>query len=49
MLQVLGTSKLATKEELIVFESLTTPQIEALAPEPHEGDDGKSREEGNLP
>src|SRR4051794_7912883 len=44
VLQVLGESKLAADEELLLLESLTTREIEPLAPDGQEGDDGESRE-----
>lgn len=49
VLQVLGESKLASPEELLIFESLTTPAIEPLAPGAQEGDYGESPEEGDAP
>jgi hypothetical protein len=51
VLQVLGTSELASKEELIIFESLTTPEIQTLAPQPQEGDHDETdtAEGGNPP
>ena len=48
VLQVLADSKLAAPEELRVLESLTTPEIEPLAPEIQEGDDGESHDEGGV-
>jgi hypothetical protein len=45
---VLADSKLAAPEELRVLESLTTPEIEPLAPEIQEGDDGESHDEGGV-
>lgn len=53
VLQVLGDSALASPEELRVFESLTTREIEPLAPVAEKGDDGDvtsdHREEGVGP
>jgi len=48
VLQVLGDSKLAADEELLLLESLTTREIEPLAPDGEQGDDGGSREEGDA-
>lgn len=49
VLQVLGESKLAAPEEIQILESLTTREIEPLAPDAPEGDDSGSREEGDAP
>ena len=49
VLQVLADSQLAAPEELRILESLTTPEIEALAPAAQEGDHGDSHAEGRAP
>jgi hypothetical protein len=48
VLQVLGDSKLAADEELLLLESLTTREIEPLAPDGEQGDDGENNEEGDV-
>ena len=47
VLQVLGESKLARNEELQLLESLTTREIENLAPNVQEGDDSDDSSEEN--
>ena len=49
VLQVLANSDLAAPEEIQILESLTTPEIEPLAPGVQDGDDGESGEEGDKP
>ena len=48
VLQVLGDSKLASPEELQLLESLTTREIEPLAPDVQDGDDGENGDEGDV-
>ena len=50
VLQVLGESKLAAPEEIQILESLTTREIEPLAPDGEQGDDeGEIGLEGDAP
>lgn len=50
VLQVLADSKLASPEEIVLLASLTTHEIEPLAPTVQEVDDGvESRQEGDEP
>jgi len=48
VLQVLADSELASPEELLLLASLTTREIEPLAPDVQDGDDGESGAEGDV-